>query len=121
MDTQYCRVIPRDLFNEAKLLKCIGRPCLLIHDGMNLGCMSFEHDGESFEIWLMEKESYLIVDNIQFMCGDTLVAFVTEYNSKSEYPLYAYHDYCEYLVFDSAGNYTEDFKDFCNSLTETVK
>lgn len=32
-DPEYQRVIPRDLFNEAKLLKCLGRLSLFIHDG----------------------------------------------------------------------------------------
>jgi len=32
-DTEYERVIPRDLFNEAKLLKCLGQLTLLIHEG----------------------------------------------------------------------------------------
>ena len=35
MNTQYERVIPRDLFNEAKLLKCVGLLVLKIHDGEN--------------------------------------------------------------------------------------
>lgn len=120
MDTQYCKVIPRDLFNEAKLLKCIGRLCLLIHDGMNLGCISFEYDGEPFEIGLMD-EGYLSVSNIEFLIHDTPVCFVSQYNSKAAYCLYAYHEYCEYLVFNEQGNYTDEFKDFCTSLTETVK
>ncbi len=48
MSQEYTRVIPRDLFNEAKLLKCIGRLVLLIHDGDHNN-ISFEHDGEPFE------------------------------------------------------------------------
>ena len=31
---KYERVVPRDLFNEAILLKCMGKVCLLIEDRM---------------------------------------------------------------------------------------
>ena len=31
----YRRVLPRDLFNEAKLLKCLGQLALIIHDGQD--------------------------------------------------------------------------------------
>lgn len=30
---RFNRVIPRDLFNEAKLLKCLGQLSLVLHDG----------------------------------------------------------------------------------------
>lgn len=33
MTSSYRRVLPRDLFNEAKLLKCLGQLSLMIHDG----------------------------------------------------------------------------------------
>ena len=43
----YKRVLPRDLFNEAKLLKCLGRLCLLIEDDM---CkLEYDHDDEFAE------------------------------------------------------------------------
>jgi len=109
MNTEYNRVIPRDLFNEAKLLKCIGRLCLLIHDGFDNG-ISFEHDGEPFQIGLMD-DGFLAVNNIEFSIGDEYLIIKSQYNAKTNYPLYLEHDYCDYLVFDEQGEYTQEFKE----------
>jgi len=116
MDTTYLRVIPRDLFNESKLLKCIGRLVLMIHDGYNInGLLKFTHDEQSFKIGL-HNEGYLQVSNIIFYIKDERVDFVTTYNSKASYPLAAYYKYCEYPVFDEQGNYTDEFIEFCTEF-----
>lgn len=59
----YGRVIPRDLFNEAKLLKCMGQLCLRIHNNDNLPAkMSADHDGSPFKIDLMDEGSLTICE-----------------------------------------------------------
>lgn len=66
MYTQYQRVLPRDLFNESKLLKCIGQLVLLIHDGNCPNGLAFTHhdeDDEPFIIRLME-DGHLTITNI---------------------------------------------------------
>lgn len=115
IDTTYCRVIPRDLFNEAKLLKCIGRLVLLIHDGQGLNGMTFEHDDEPFQIGLMD-DGHLAITNIAFEMNGQKMFFKSQYNSKSNWPLLLEHDYCEYPVFDENGNYDNEFINFCNSI-----
>ena len=45
----YQRVIPRDLFNESKLLQQLGFVCLAIHD-YRLTRITFEDSGEAFDI-----------------------------------------------------------------------
>jgi hypothetical protein len=115
MDTQYNRVIPRDLFNEAKLLKGVGRLVLLIHDGNNPSNVKFVHDGEPFEIGLMD-EGYLSINNITFTINGKQIEIVSQYNATNNYTLIAYYDYCEYVVFDEEGNYTTEFIEFCNTL-----
>lgn len=115
MRKNYTRVIPRDLFNEAKLLKCIGQLVLLILHGKALNGMTFDHDGDPFDIQLMD-DGYLCVTNLFFLVGDEGLQFKSLYNSKSAYPLYCERDYCEYLVFDEWGTYTDEFRAFCNSL-----
>ncbi len=117
MNSNYVRVIPRDLFNEAKLLKCIGLLCLKIHDrlcpdGLDFCC---KRDGDPFKIALLD-EGALCVTNITFQIHDTIVTFQTTYNSKEPYPLVAYHDYCEYQVFDEDGTFSDDFIDFCQTI-----
>lgn len=115
MDTEYTRVIPRDLFNESKLLKCIGQLVLLIHDGNRPNGLDFTHDDEPFDIRLME-DGHLRIANIKFKINGKFVLFKTVYNRKSNYPLLCEHNYCEYEVFDDAGKYTEEFITFCNTL-----
>lgn len=115
MNAQYTRVIPRDLFNESKLLKCIGHLVLQIHDGNNPANISFEHDDKPFKIGLHD-EGCLQIANVIFKIKDRRIDFVTTYNSKANYPLAAYHEYCEYPVFDDTGKYTDEFLEFCNTL-----
>jgi len=65
----YLRVIPRDLFNESKLLKCLGQVCLHIHDnraGRLAMVESGAADGEQFEIDQNEFDGSLYVSNLQF-------------------------------------------------------
>lgn len=114
--SNYDRVIPRDLFNEAKLLKCIGQLCLLIHDRENTPTeMSFEHNGEPFEIELLPEGS-LTITNIKITIKEIECIFKTTYNSKSNYPLIVAHGYDEYPVFNDLGQFDEEFIEFCNNL-----
>lgn len=116
---EYQRVIPRDLFNESKLLKCIGQLCLKIHDNQTPVKMSVEQnqEGEPFEIGLLE-EGALCILNLNISIQDKVFIFKTTYNSKANYPLYLDYDYCDYEVFDDKGEFTQTFIDFCNSVNE---
>lgn len=123
MNKNYYRVLPRDLFNEAKLLKCIGRLALLVEDHMIEG-LEVEHDGSSFQIALLD-EGALICTNVRFKSADQYIVFKTTYNSKRNYSLYLQHDYVDYLVFDEQGEFDEEFSSFWawwkkNKLTKTV-
>lgn len=115
MNTNYQRVLPRDLFNEAKLLKCIGRLVIKIHDGLAPQGLSFDHKGDPFKIVLLEEGS-LMISNIKFTIGGELLTFQTTYNSKSEYPLFLYRDYTEYAVFDEQGNFDPEFVQICATI-----
>lgn len=64
IDSNYQRVIPRDLFNEAKLGKCMGRLILRIHDCETPVHMSFEHNGNPFDIGLGD-DGNLHIKNIR--------------------------------------------------------
>ena len=114
--SNYSRVIPRDLFNESKLLKCIGHLCLLIHNGETLPVeMNFEHNGEPFEIALLNDGS-LTISNVRITIKNVECVFKTTYNSKSNYPLTVALVYDEYPVFNDQGQFDEEFIEFCNSL-----
>lgn len=118
MNTNYIRIIPRDLFNESKLLKCIGRLVLLIHDGYTLNNMEMEHDNDAFEIGLTD-DGFLTITNIVFTINNKQLFLKSLYNSKDNFPLFLEYDYCDYLVFDENGNYTDDFKNTCNLISKS--
>lgn len=116
-DIHYNRVLPRDLFNESKLLKCIGRLCLLIHDNMIPFSMSVEENDEPFEIGLLE-DGHLTITNLNIFIMEQLTTFKTVYNSKLSYPLIASYGYDECVVFDNDGQFTEEFIKF-NEIIES--
>lgn len=113
MNTEYNRVIPRDFFNEAKLLKCMGLLSLKILDGQLPDGLKIEieESGEPFDIQLTEDGS-LFVANYQVLVNDVPVIMGTAYNSKSNYPLNCIFNYEEIRVFDETGNFTEEFVSF---------
>ena len=66
--TNYKRVTPRDLFNEAKLLKCIGRISLFILENQIKG-LNYEHttdDNEGFTIVQDKSDGSISIWNIHF-------------------------------------------------------
>lgn len=120
MDTNYQRVMPRDLFNEAKLLKCIGRLVLLIHDNAAPQGLSFEHIGDYFEIGLND-EGTLQIGNIAFNYKNVAIQFKTQQNSKSNYPLFAEYHLTDYLVFDDNGNFDTEFIELLNEISNATE
>ena len=113
---KYIRVIPRDLFNEAKLLKCIGRLCLLIHDNENMPfCAKLHHNGEPFDIILLE-EGALTISNLKIEINGNFITFQTTYNSKRTYPLEAALGYERSPVFDDNGEFDEEFIEFLATI-----
>lgn len=90
----YKRVLPRDLFNEAKLLKCLGQLALLIHDGKAPDGLSFEQDAMSCDGFDIDQDPFsgeLYVDNLTlwFDLGEDAIRInlSTHYNSRDSYPL----------------------------------
>lgn len=114
----YTRVIPRDLFNEAKLLKGLGRLCLLIHDDLAPPGLRFEHDGEAFRIRQYEDDGSLYAANVSFVWCDTVeLDLRSPYNNTHAYPLFCdSHAYGVVTVFDDSGNLTPEFVDFLHRL-----
>ncbi len=115
VDTNYTRVLPRDLFNESKLLKCIGKLCLLIHDELVPVKMGLSDNGESFKVGMLQEGS-LTIQNLEISIKKKVYTFKTTYNGKSNYPLFVENDYCDYRVFDENGNFDEEFIEFCKTV-----
>lgn len=107
----YERVIPRDFFNEAKLLKCMGRLALLILDGFIPDGMDINvwESGGPFEI-VQDQDGNLSVKNYPVIIGGKTVYCYTLCNNQSPYPFCALIGDEEIRIFDAEGNFTEEFK-----------
>lgn len=104
------RVIPRDFFNEAKLLKCLGRLELYInHDGPNTLGLKSDFDNEPFKIVQDPMTGNLSVENYKvFLDGEEIYLF-TNYNSKDTYPLIGLYKGEEYYIFSEQGEFMPNF------------
>ena len=105
----YDRVIPRDLFNEAKLLKCLAQLCLLIHNGK---CsVLFDHNGNEFEIDQHSHDGSIYCTNILFCTAHGRhLDMSTVLNSREPFPLLlSDEDGVEIEVFNHYGELTDDF------------
>lgn len=107
----YIRVIPRDLFNEAKLLKCFGQLALKVLDGLVPEglVISIDENGEPFQIELAD-DGYLFIANYETTVNGQPVVFRSLYNSKSNWPFYCtLSEGDEVAVFDERGEFTLEF------------
>ena len=116
MKNTYLRVLPRDLFNESKLLKNMGQLCLAIHDGITPVPMNFHHDGEPFNICQNPNDGALYVANLTIWVNRVLVEFTATYNSKKPFTLWARTRNDDYEVFTNEGDFHPDFINFCIKL-----
>lgn len=113
----YSRVIPRDLFNEAKLLKCYGQLSLLIHEGKTSGLdLSLEHDTTvcpGFQIAMDGLRGHFYCTNLRLSVRGTTIQVGTIINSQAAYPLmYVTEDDYEGEVFNDDGSLSEEFKQY---------
>lgn len=85
MNVGYLRVIPRDLFNEASLLKCLGR--LWIETERYQPKVTFEHDGMAFDVW-QDEDGNLSIRNMEVFINGTPHHVQRPLNSREPWPLY---------------------------------
>lgn len=119
MNKNYVRVSPRDFFNEAKLLKCMGQLSLKVLD-CQTPCKMFVKDyGTPYKIALMD-DGFLIVTNvrvkIQVKNKFYYTLFRTTYNSKANYPMVCTYENCDYRVFNESGDFDQEFIEFIKTL-----
>lgn len=109
----YLRVIPRDLFNEADLLKCLGRLWILLDEtrGHNarLGDADGEHSGDAFEIAQDESDGSIYVANLSFRIGRIESTLFRPLNARNPWPLYIHMRGDDFAVFNEDGRFTADF------------
>lgn len=99
------RVLPRDAFNDANLLKCIGKLTMLIEDGA-LDWLRYSYNGEPFDIQQDPSSGSTYVSNIFFHTqkGEP-VAHVRPLNSREAWPLILLHGGNEYYAFSESGEF----------------
>lgn len=120
----YTRVIPRDLFNESKLLKCMGQLALLIHEGkggkwgLSLHHINDEPHEVGFEIHQNLATGGPYVNNLTLsFAGDERELNVEcDYNSKRPYPLLLHDPNVICDVFTDDGKFSEKSKDYLDTL-----
>lgn len=119
----YQRVIPRDLFNEAKLLKCLGQLSLIIHEGKGIRWpLSMEHvDSEDGFIVDQDPDTGgIFVVNMSLFVGENHVGLYSPLNSRRPYPLQFEHHDESGDVFDDAGNLSPEFVSWLDSNVNAV-
>lgn len=114
----YRRVIPRDLFNEANLLKCLGRVALLIEDGKAPDGLQLEHTNSSrgFAIEQDPGSGDICCTNLALVTQKGGRAFAWRgLNSRDGWSIFinARGDE-EIAVFNDDGSFTEEFSQWAN-------
>jgi hypothetical protein len=108
----YMRVIPRDLFNEANLLKCYGQLVLQLELGTHRATLSDESmgDAEAFDIQA-DIDGRTTVANLPLVIGDVEWQLWRPLNSRELWPLYAESADGESVpVFTDGGNLSVEFQ-----------
>jgi hypothetical protein len=112
----YTRVIPRDFFNESKLLKCMGQLALKILDREAPYGLEIQDSGDRFLVEQDPSDGGLYVDNYRIIIHGKSYRVKTTYNSKSPFPLILEDiDFSELYVFEKDGSFTGGFLAFCEN------
>lgn len=107
----YKRVVPRDFFNESKLLKCLGQFQLVAENSKTL---QVTFNNGPFEIQQDQSDGSLYCANYTVTLLGDVVTLVTTYNSKESYPLLATWRNETYYVFRENGELMPS--DFLNAI-----
>jgi hypothetical protein len=112
----YSRVIPRDLFNEANLLKCYGQLYLKLE--RYFSDIDLRHEfgpfgSSAFNIRQDPADGSLTIANICLVKGTDKYELRRPLNSREPWPLYCViSDDRETAVFDDNGELAEGFLEF---------
>lgn len=108
----YIREIPRDLFNEANLLKCLGKLWICL-DNRSGHCASLDfnpfHPTAPFDVWQSQDDGSISARNVLFSVSGRTVRLYRPLNSREPWPLYADFDDEPLEVFTDGGELSGDF------------
>ncbi len=109
----YTREIPRDLFNEASLLKCFGRLyiCLESRLGRNI---TLKHGGEAFDVRQDKSDGSIYLANVTLHIGGQKCELRRPLNSREPWPLWVEtiggdYDFDAIKVFTECGELSPEF------------
>lgn len=106
----YIRIIPRDFFNEAKFLKCLGQFELCVLERRCNGLeIDTSFDGAGFVIVQNESDASLLCLNYKVYVNREELELYLPYNSKESYPLMGRYKGVDYYIFDSNGKFMPNF------------
>lgn len=108
----YTRVLPRDLFNEASLLKCLGRLWILLDKTTDHAAQFDTEDTDDFAIQQDPNSGAIFAANVEFSVRGNRVALSRPLNSRQAWPLYAETEDDSIAVFDEAGDLSTEMRAF---------
>lgn len=113
--SNYIRVLPRDLFNEASLLKCYGALWIALDNLEGAKAGFDEEDVNAFEIGQDPNSGALTVANLTFYVRGERYYLMRPLNSRNPWPLWLEgdddSDFDPIAVFDDAGNLSVEMLD----------
>jgi len=119
----YERVVPRDLFNEASLLKCIGRVWINL-DQRGLSD-AIEHDGAAFDVEQSQDDGSLYCANVTLWVAGRHIHLWRPLNAREPWPLFARLpmdddglDYDDIPVFSANGDFSPEMNDFLLHISD---
>lgn len=109
----YLRVIPRDLFNEANLLKCYGQLALQL-EFHNIQGVAMEHhcEHDKFDVYQNQDDGSLSIGNVSLTVRGEACVLFRPLNSHQPWPLYCVVGDNDISVFKDDGTFTPEFLAF---------
>lgn len=113
----YTRIIPRDLFNEANLLKCYGRLYICLENYFG-GPVKLAEDVNHFEVIQRPADGWTYIANIPLTIRGSKFLLTRPLNARDPWPLYAEEidnpDAEPIRIFDNNGELSQEFLDYVN-------
>ena len=112
----YHREIPRDLFNEANLLKCYGQIYINL-ESAEMPHVELTGDGEAFAIEQDYSSGDTYIANVALLIDGEVCTLRRPLNSREPWPLQFVNDSEEELpLFYKDGTFSQDFIEYAESL-----
>lgn len=108
----YVRVLPRDLFNEADLLKCMGRLWIELDRLGTSRARIVEEDVPSFVIEQDDSDGSIYVSNVTFEVDGVVHRLRRPLNARRAHPLMDLgpdDDFDPIRIFEDEGSLSDEF------------